>query len=204
MSSSITFNSDGTVFSQDGTVLNRAIQNPSALSDAAKSRVNIGTNTGGFASFNTGSGPATHGSSTTRVQLHQPTELVKVLGYDVKPEVAEKMRETSPEAFVEPAAKAAQKAEAAEAAADAAAEEAERTEINRFVDDAAEGVAMHIANEVSLSDRTQLLWQLHSTGTVNGPTMQRVAEQMHLSVDEAAEALNAVHTNHSLQVATLC
>jgi hypothetical protein len=64
--------------------------------------------------------------------------------------------------------------------------------------------AMHIANEVSLSDRTQLLWQLHSTGTVSGPTMQRVAEQMNLSVDEAAEALNAVHTNHSFQVATLC
>jgi hypothetical protein len=34
--------------------------------------------------------------------------------------------------------------------------------------------------------------------------MQRVAEQMHLSIDEAAEALNAVHLNHSFQVKTLC
>jgi hypothetical protein len=49
-----------------------------------------------------------------------------------------------------------------------------------------------------------LLWQLHSTGTVNGPTLQRVAEQMHLPVDQAVEALNAIHTNHSFQVATLC
>jgi hypothetical protein len=202
---SIQFNSDNTVHSNEGTVLNKGVQNPSAMSDAAKAGIGIQTRTSSFASYNTGSGqPATQRSPTTSVQLQQPDGRVAIAGTSVTPEVLETMKRTSPELFLEPEAKAAQKVEAADAAADAAAEEAKREEINRFVDDAAEGVAMHIANEVSLSDRTQLLWQLHSTGTVNGPTMQRVAEQMHLSVDEAAEALNAVHTNHSMQVATLC
>jgi hypothetical protein len=31
-----------------------------------------------------------------------------------------------------------------------------------------------------------------------------VAEQMFLPVDQAVDALNAIHTNHSMQVATLC
>jgi hypothetical protein len=201
---SIQFNSDNTVHSNEGTVLNKGVQNPNAISDTQKAGVNIQTRTSSFASYNTGGGPATQRSPTTQVQLHQPTGLVPILGTEVTPEALETMKRTSPELFLEPEAKAAQKVEAADAAADAAAEEAKREEINRFVDDAAEGVAMHIANEVSLSDRTQLLWQLHSTGTVNGPTMQRVAEQMHLSVDEAAEALNAVHLNHSMQVKSLC
>jgi hypothetical protein len=203
---SVTFGTDNrTVISTDHDHLNRGVQNPSALSDTQKAGVNIATKVGGLTTFNSGSGmPATHRQNATQVQLQQPDGRVAIAGTSVTPEVLETMKTTSPELFLEPEAKAAQKVEAADAAADAAAEEAKREEINRFVDDAAEGVAMHIANEVSLSDRTQLLWQLHSTGTVNGPTMQRVAEQMHLSVDEAAEALNAVHTNHSMQVATLC
>jgi hypothetical protein len=200
----IQFSADGSIHSMDGQVLNRGVQNPSAMSDSAKAGINIQTRSGGLHTFNSHSGITEVAPSTTTVQLQQPTGRVAILGTTVAPEVLETMRTTSPELFLEPEARAAQKVEALDAAADAAAEEAKREEINRFVDDAAEGVAMHIANEVSLSDRTQLLWQLHSTGTVSGPTMQRVAEQMHLSVDEAAEALNAVHTNHSMQVATLC
>jgi hypothetical protein len=204
---SVTFGTDNhTVISTDHDHLNRGVQNPNALSDTQKASVNIAIRDGNLSTWNSQGGDTTVAPKVTSVQLQAPTGLVKVPGmnHEVTPEVLEKMKETSPELFIEPEAKAAQKVEAADAAADAAAEEAKRAEINRFVDDAAEGVAMHIANEVSLSDRTQLLWQLHSTGTVSGPTMQRVAEQMNLSVDEAAEALNAVHTNHSFQVATLC
>jgi hypothetical protein len=208
MTDSIQFSGDNrTVHSFDGQVLNKAVNPATAMSDTAKAAgINIQTRTGGLHTFNSGNGVSTVAPSTTSVQLQAPTGLVKVPGtsHEVTPEVLEKMRGTSPELFLEPEVKAAQKAEATNAAADAAAEEAKREEINRFVDDAAEGVAMHVNAEVSLSDRTQLLWQLHSTGTVSGPTMQRVAEQMHLSVDDAAEALNAVHTNHSFQVATLC
>ena len=93
--------------SADGQVLNRGVQNPNALSDTQKARVGITTNTSDFASYNTGAGPATHGSSTLRVQLHQPTGLVKVAGHEVTPEVAETMQRTSPELFVEPEAAAA-------------------------------------------------------------------------------------------------
>ena len=205
---SVTFGTDNrTVVSNDHDHLNKGVMNPNAMSDSAKAGINIATKGGGLFTYNSGSGlPATHRDNVTSVQLQAPTGLVKVPGtvHEVTPEVLEKMKETSPDLFLEPEAKAAKQVEAAAEEADAAAEEAKRVEINRFVDDAAEGVAMHISNEVSLSDRTQLLWQLHSTGTVSGPTMQRVAEQMFMSVDEAAEALNAVHTNHSMQVATLC
>jgi hypothetical protein len=202
---SIQFNSDNTVHSNEGTVLNKAVNPANAMSDGQKANVNITTRTPGLTRYNTGSdAPATHRNSTTSVQLQSPTGRVAILGTTVAPEVYERMKETSPELFLEPEAKAAQKVEAADAAADAAAEEAKRAEINRFVDDAAEGAALHVNSDVSLSDRTQLLWQLHSTGTVNGPTLQRVAEQMLLPVDQAVEALNAIHTNHSMQVATLC
>jgi hypothetical protein len=204
VASSIQFGVNNEVISNDGTMLNRGVQNPSAMSDSAKAGINIATRTGELHTFNSHAGNAQVAPAVTTVQLQAPTGRIAILGTTVAPEVYEKMKETSPELFVEPEVKAAQKAEAADAAADAAAEEAKREEINRFVDDAAEGVAMHIANEVSLSDRTQLLWQLHSTGTVSGPTLQRVAEQLHLSVDAAVESINAVHTNHSMQVATLC
>ena len=52
MSNSITFNSDGSIFSLDGTELNRAVRPATAMSDGQKARVNIGTNTSDFASFN--------------------------------------------------------------------------------------------------------------------------------------------------------
>jgi hypothetical protein len=211
----IQFSADGSIHSRDGQVLNRGVQNPSAMSDAQKAGINIALRDGSLHTFNSHSGNAQVAPAVNSVQLRAPTGRVMVAGHSVTPEVAATLAETAPELVtrvrgvdgkdeyltVDPAVKAAEAAKEADNAKD---EEAKREEINRFVDDAAEGVAMHIANEVSLSDRTQLLWQLHSTGTVSGPTMQRVAEQMHLSVDEAAEALNAVHLNHSLQVATLC
>jgi hypothetical protein len=176
------------------------------VADSQKANINIATRSGELHTFNSGSGAATVAPKVTSVQLQAPTGLVRVPGtnQEVTPAVLETMKEASPELFLEPEAKAPQEVEAADAAADADAEEAKREEINRFVDEAAEGVAMHINSDVSLSDRTQLLWQLHSTGTVTAPTLQRVAEQMHVSVDDAVVSINAVHTNHSLQVATLC
>jgi hypothetical protein len=144
MTESVTFNADGSIHSLDGTTLNRGVMNPNALSDSQKSQVNIQTRTGGLSTFNSGTGVATQGPSVHSVQLQQPTGRVAIAGTSVTPEVLETMKSTSPELFLEPEAKAAQKVEAADAAADAAAAEAKRAEINRFVDDAAEGVAMHI------------------------------------------------------------
>jgi hypothetical protein len=205
MFQSVTFGADNrTIVSTDHDHLNRGVQNPSALSDTAKANVNIATRTGELHTFNSHAGNAQVAPAVTTVQLQAPTGHVAILGTTVAPEVYEKMKETSPELFVEPEAKAAKQAEAAAMEADAAKEAAAVEEINRFVDPAAEAASLHVNSDVSLSDRTQLLWQLHSTGTVSGPTLQRVAEQMYLPVDQAVEALNAIHTNHSMQVATLC
>src|ERR1700678_2688262 len=162
---SVTFGTDNhTVISTDHDHLNRGVQNPNALSDTQKASVNIAIRDGTLSTWNSHGGDTTVAPKVTSVQLQSPTGLVKVPGmnHEVTPEVLEKMKETSPELFIEPEAKAAQKVEAADAAADAAAEEAKRAEINRFVDDAAEGVAMHIANEVSLSGQETLLCEVDS------------------------------------------
>jgi hypothetical protein len=201
---SVTFGTDNrTIVSNDHDHLNKGVMNPNALSDAQKANVNIATRDGNLSTWNSHSGNAQTAPKVTSVQLAQPTGRVAIAGTTVTPDVLETMKVTSPELFIEPEAKAAKQAEAAAVEADAAAE-ASRVQLNTFVDPAAEAVAMHINSDVGLADRTQLLWQLHSTGTVSGPTLQRVAEQMHLSVDEAVESINAVHTNHSMQVATLC
>ena len=116
---SITFGSNGQIVD---TSLEAHIR-PMALGDTARSRVGIATNTSDFASFNTGAGAATQGTSTLRVQLNQPTNLVKALGTEMAPEVLENLQKMQPELFVEPAAKQAEVK--AEAEADtAAAEEA--------------------------------------------------------------------------------
>jgi hypothetical protein len=201
MTDSVTFNSDGTVFSQDGQVLNRGVQNPSAMSDSQKATIGIQTRTSDYASFNTGTdAAATHQSSTLRVQLQAPTGLVKVPGtnHEVTPEVLEVMRTTSPELFVEPSVKAAEVAKESDNAKDI---DAKREEINRFVDPAAEGVAMHISHDVEFGDQVRLLHELHTTGTVSTGTLNRVADQMHMSVDETVAALNAVSMNTAKSLA---
>jgi hypothetical protein len=210
---SITFNSSGQAVD---TTLESQVRPNNVVHDSQKANIGIQVRTSDLATFNSATGPATVSPRTTSVQLQQPTGRVAIAGTSVTEEVAATLAETAPHLVtrvrgadgkddyltVDPAIKAAEAAKEAENAA--AAEEDKTAEINRFLDDAAEGVAMHVNAEVSLADRTQLLWQLHSTGAVNGPTLQRVAEQMHLPVDQAVEALNAVLTNHSMQVATLC
>jgi hypothetical protein len=180
--------------------LNRGISNegrPAAPGASGNVRVNQPV----FTSFNTGGGAAQSGSSTTRVQMAAKTGLVKVAGFDVTEEVAATLAETAPQLTVPEAEKvAAAKAEETSAVK----EEADRAELNRFVDDAAEGVAMHISNEVDFGDQVRLLHELHTTGTVSTSTLNRFADQLHMSVDETVAALNAVHMNTSLQVATLC
>src|SRR3984957_15380900 len=121
-----------------------------SITFGSNGEVGITVNTPQLARFNTGAdAPATQGSSTVRVQLRHNDGLVKVGDYETPPEVAEALRQQLPEALVEPAVKEAQ---AAQAAATAKAEEAALADINRFVDDAAEGVAMHISNDVAFSD----------------------------------------------------
>jgi hypothetical protein len=218
MTDSITFNSDGTVFSQDGQVLNRAVRPNNVVHDSQRANIGIGTaaRTSVVDTYQQATG-AQSAPLITSVQLHQPTGLVKIAGMHTTPEVLEKMKVTSPELFVSegeglnktlvPRAPGdeAEEAAAAKAEADnAKAIVAKREEINRFVDDAAEGAAMHISSDVELGDQVRLLHELHTTGNVSERTLNRVADQLHLSVADTVDALNQVSMNVSLQMKALC
>ena len=107
MSNSIQFNSDGTVFSNDGTVLNkRTPKSQRPLRRREGNASGIQTKVGGLTTFNSASGPATHRQNATQVQLRSPTGLVKVAGFEVTPEVAQTLTEAAPEMFVDPSVKA--------------------------------------------------------------------------------------------------
>jgi hypothetical protein len=178
---------------------------PSAMSDRAKTNIGIAINQSDFARYQQFGG-STQGPSVHRIQTVQSDGSVAVgnTGLRTDPTSAAHAIAMDPSLADTPADTAAKVAAAQKIVADEKQEADDVAELNRFVDPAAEAAALHVNSDVSLSDRTQLLWQLHSTGTVNGPTLQRVAEQMYLPVDQAVEALNAIHTNHSFQVATLC
>jgi hypothetical protein len=199
----IQFFADGSIHSMDGQVLNRGVQHPSAMSDSAKAGINIALRDGSLHTFNSHSGNAQVAPATTTVQLKAATGLVKVPGtpHEVTPEVLERMKETSPELFESPEAA---KAEAKAVATDAAKEAADRADLNRYKEDAVEGVAMHISSDVEFGDQVRVLHELHTTGTVSTATLNKVADQLHLSVSDTVDALNAVHTHSNLQLAAMC
>jgi hypothetical protein len=198
----------------DGATLNRGISNEGAPARHGAGS-SVRTNTSDYASYQQNGGAAQARPSATRVQMAAKTGLVKVAGFEVTEAAAATLSETAPDLVtrvrsaegkdeyltVDPAIK---EAEAAKATADAATEEAARVELNRFADDAAEGVAMHIASDVAFADQTRLLLELHRDGAPSAGTLQRVAEQLHMSVSDTVDALNAVTTNTSLQLQALC
>ena len=192
---SITFGSNGQIVD---TSLEAHIR-PMALGDTAKSRVGIATNTSDFASFNTGAGAATQGTSTLRVQLNQPTNLVKALGTEMAPEVLENLQKMQPELFVEPAAKQAEvKAEADTAAA----EEATREELNRHPGEI-EGYHQHLVGEVNPQHLISLMVYGQRGETPPDSLIINIARDMHVSVDEAAMKINAVSMGTSAQFTVL-
>lgn len=185
----------------DGQTLNRGISNEGRPAAPGASG-NVRVNQSDFTSVNMGTNTAARaGASVQSVQLRQPTGLIPIAGTEVTPEVLETMKVTSPELFVPEAEKVAEVAEVEKSLAE---EAADRADLNRFVDDAAEGVAMHISNDVDFGDQVRLLHELHTTGTVSTATLNRFADQMHMSVDETVAAINAVSMNTSLQLHTLC
>ena len=200
---SIQLNSDGTVHSNSGTTLNGQINPATALSDAAKSNVGITTRTSSFASYNTGAGPATQRVNVTQVQLHQPTGLVKVLGHDVKPEVLETMKVTSPELFLEPEAKAAQEAAAALEADKVRSEEITREDLNRHPDDQIEAAHQHFVGEVSTQNQIALLVTAHRGEAPSSELLNRIASEMHVPLHEAIDKVNAINMATQAQFTVL-
>jgi hypothetical protein len=170
-------------------------------SRGASGNVRVNHSAGQLSTFNSGAGAAQNGAAGHQVQLRASDGLVQVGAYRVEPGVAETLRAQAPEMFVAPEVKAAEAQKEADNAKDA---EAEREEINRYKDDAVEGVAMHIANDVDFGDQTRLLWELHSTGAVSTGTLNRVADQLRLSVSDTVDAINAISTHSSLQLAAMC
>jgi hypothetical protein len=197
----IQFSSDGTIHSMDGQVLNRGVQNPSALSDAAKAHVGVRVNnTTDTFRYQQNAGPATATSKVTSVQLQQPTGRVAILGTTVEPEVYERMKETSPEAFLPEAEKLA---EAAAAEADAAAAEAERASMNTHPDAFIEESHTQFTNVVPAQLQTELLVQMNRDGVPSTGTLNRVAESLGVSVDEAVTRLNAMSAGVQAQLSVL-
>jgi hypothetical protein len=204
---SVTFGPDNrTVVSNDHDHLNRGVMNPNAMSDSAKAGINIATRSGGLHKFNSGTGISEVAPHTTTVQLRASTGLVKVPGMDaeVTPEVLETMKTTSPELFEAHEVRAEKAAAAKEAVVDAAKEAADLADLNKFADPAVEGVYMHISNDIEFGDQVRLLHELHTTGTVSTGTINRFADAMHLSVADTIDAVNALHMNTSMQLASLC
>jgi hypothetical protein len=197
---SVTFGVNGQVVDTD---LESHVRPANAMSDSQKANVHIATRDGNLQTFNSHSGITEVAPKSTTVQLRASTGLVKVPGMDaeVTPEVLEKMRETSPELFEAPeAAKVAAKEEVKSAAQEAA----DRADLNRYPDDAAEGVAMHFANDVQFGDQVRVLHELHTTGTISTATLNRVADQLHLSANDTVDAINTIATHSSLQLNAMC
>jgi hypothetical protein len=185
----MTFNSDGTVFSQDGTVLNRAVNPNNILPDSQRQHVGVHVNSSDFASFQQHGGAATHGSSTTHVQLHADTGLVKVAGYETTPEVAATLQKAAPELFEAPEAKAA---EAAKTADTAKAEEIAREDLNRHPDDQIEAAHQHFNGEVSAQNRIALMVYGQRGEAPPEALLNRIAEEMHVPLHEAIDKINGI------------
>ena len=118
-------------------------------------------------------------------------------------EVYEKMKETSPELFLEPEAKAAKQAEAAAAEADAAAEEAERASMNTHPDQFVEESHTQFTDVVPAQLQTELLVQMHRDGVPSTSTLNRVADSLGVSVDDAVTRLNAMSAGVQAQLSVL-
>jgi hypothetical protein len=196
--SSVQFGTSGQVVNDD---IADHVHPANVVPDSQRANIHIATSDGNLRTFNSHSGVTEVAPKTTTVQFRQPTNRVAALGTTVEPEVLENLRKMAPEAFEEPTAK---QAHAKEAVADAAKEAADLADLNKFADPAVEGVHMHISNDVGFGDQVRLLHELHTTGTVSTSTINRFADQMHMSVADTIDAVNALHTNTSLQLSAMC
>ena len=154
MSNSIQFNSDGSVFSNDGRAINKTVNTPgNVVHDSQNANVGISINQSDFASYQQHTG-AQQGTSSTRVQLHQDDGLVRVAGFEAKPEVAERLKIAAPDLFVTDEAKTQEAAKASDAARK---DEATREELGRHQDDTLEAYHQHLVGEVSTQNLIGLL-----------------------------------------------
>jgi hypothetical protein len=199
---SVTFGTDNrTVVSNDHDHLNRGVQNPSAMSDSAKAGINIQTRTGGLFTYNTGSDtPVTHRDNSTRVQLRAPDGKVQIGNFRTDEATVENLKAMAPEIFEDPSIKAAQ--EAAEQA-DAQAAEDERAAMNTHPDQFVEESHTQFTNVVPTALQIELLVQMNRDGVPSKDTLNRVADSLGVSVNDAVTRLNAMSAGVQAQLSVL-
>jgi hypothetical protein len=201
LTDAVTFNADGTVHSLDGNVLNRGVQNPSAMSDAAKAGVNIQTrNSGGLHTFNSGTGISEIAPKTTSVQLRVPDGKIQIGAYRTDAATAETLKAQAPEMFEAPEVKAAKEAAAQ---ADAKAAEDATAALNTHPDQFVEESHTQFTNEVPAGLQVELLVQMHRDGTPSKDTLNRVADALGVPVDQAVTRLNAMAAGVQAQLSVL-
>lgn len=81
--------------------------------------------------------------------------------------------------------------------------EERRADINRFVDDAAEGVALHFASEVPADEKIAAMVAVYRDGTLSESQIQNLAQKMHLTPDEFVVSWNAMANNLQHQVTAM-
>jgi hypothetical protein len=201
MTDSIQFSADGSIHSMDGQVLNRGVQNPSAMSDAQKSRVNIATrNSGGLHTFNSGTGISEVTPKTTTVQLRAPDGKIQIGAYRTDAATAENLKVMAPEMFEDESVK---QARAAAEQADAKAAEDATTALNTHPDQFIEESHTQFTNVVPTGLQVELLVQMHRDGVPSKDTLNRVADSLGVTVDEAVTRLNAMSAGVQAQLSVL-
>jgi hypothetical protein len=182
---SVTFNSNGEIVDTD---LESHVRPATAMSDHQKSNIGITINRSDFARYQQHSGTE-QGTSSTRVQLLQDDGLVKIGGFQVRPDVAERLAKVAPGFGAEPSVKVEEAAKAADNAKD---EEAERESLNRHADDSLEGMHRHVVGEVSQQDLIGLLVYGQKGEAPPTSLLNNIARAMGESVDGAITKVNAV------------
>ena len=199
---SVTFGTDNrTVVSNDHDHLNRGVQNPSAMSDGQQAGINIATrNSGGLHTFNSGTGISEVTPQTTTVQLRVPDGKVQVGAYRTDAATAETLKAQTPEMFEAPEVKAARAAaEAAEAAAAAEADASMNTHPDSFIEES----HTQFTDVVPAQLQTELLVQMHRDGVPSNDTLNRVADALGVTVDDAVTRLNAMSAGVQAQLSVL-
>ena len=200
--SSVTFGTDNrTVVSNDHAHLNRGIDKSVAMSDSAKANINVATrNSGGLHTFNSHSGVTDVTPAVTSVQLRAPDGKVQVGQYRTDAATVENLKVMAPEMFED---ESVNQARAAAEQADAKAAEDATAALNTHPDQFIEESHTQFTNVVPTGLQVELLVQMHRDGVPSKDTLNRVADSLGVSVDEAVTRLNAMSAGVQAQVSVL-
>jgi hypothetical protein len=171
------------------------------LPDSQKAGINIATrNSGGLHTFNSGTGMSEIAPRTTTVQLRAPDGKVQIGNFRTDAATAETLKVMAPEMFE---AEGAKEAREAAARADAQAAEDAQAAMNTHPDQFIEKSHTQFTDLVPTSLQVELLVQMHRDGVPSNDTLNRVADSLGVSVDDAVTRLNAMSAGVQAQLSVL-